>query len=276
MKINFALNILLFASLFFASCANSPAPLSSDEKKGELYYQHGTEKLLGKDYTQALDFLLKAHKLKPNDTKVENNLGMAYYFKKQIAKSKEHLVRAVTIDPKNSDARNNLASLYLETGEYELAESEYNKILEDLLYTTQFTTYYNLALVSLKRNKVPSAIDHLKKSLKENEDYCPSYYLLGGIYKKQYRYKDALDMFRRGTHGSCYNNPAPLYEQAMIQIEMNDLKRASEKLQEIIEKFPGTKYQVMASDKLKEFKEKTDNRQYKVMSDQKNFVTPTF
>lgn len=276
MKKHQFVSFLFLASLILVGCSSGPPVVSSEKKKAELYYQHGTEKLVNKDYTQALDLLLKSLQLNPQDAKTENNLGMAYYFKKQIGKAKEHLAKAIKLDPKNSDARNNLASIYLETGEYNLAEVEFQKILDDLLYTTQYTTYYNLALVNLKKNKTNVAVEYLKKSLKENEDYCPSYYLLGGVYKNQYRYKDALDMFRRGTRGACYNNPAPIYEQAMIQIEMNDFRQAKEKLDEIIEKFPGTNYQIMASEKVKELKNKVDNRQYKVMSEQKNFATPAF
>lgn len=269
-------SFMLFASLVLGACSSSLPVISADKKKAEIFYQHGTEKLINKDYTQALDLLLKSLKLDPENSNTENNLGMAYYFKKQYGKAKEHLLRSITLDPKNSDARNNLASVYFENGQYDQAENEYLKIVDDLVYTSQCTTYYNLALVNLKKNKVTAAVDYLQKSIKENEDYCPAYFVLGGIWKTQYRYKDALDMFRRGTRGSCYSNPAPIYEQAMIQIEMNDFKQAKEKLQEIVENFPGTQYQIMASDKLKELKEKTDNRQYKVMSDQKNFATPVF
>lgn len=267
---------LLLASAVLTSCASKNVSESADGKKAEIFYQHGTQKLVDKDYTNALDLLIKAAALNPNDTKIENNLGMAYFFKKQTQKAKEHLSKSIKLDPKNSDARNNIASVYLETGEYDLAEKEYKKITEDLIYTSQYTTYYNLALVYLKKNQKNLAVESLKKSIKENEDYCPAYYLLGGIFKAQYQYKDALDMFRRGSKGSCYDNPAPHYEQAMIHIEMNDFARAKEKLKEIIERFPNTNYGTMASERLKAIKDKTDSREYKVMTEDNNYVTPAF
>ncbi len=267
---------LILVAILASSCAGNSVNTSDNDKKAALFYDHGTQKLVDKDYTQALDFLLKAEQLKPEDTKIQNNLGMAFYFKKQNSKAVEHLKKSLKVDPKNSEARNNLAAIYYEIGEDGQAEREYKMVLEDLLYKSQYMTYYNLALINLKRKKVADAVEFLKKSLKENEDYCAGYFLLGGIYKSQYKYKDALDMFRRGSKGSCTNLPDPLYEQGLIYLEMNNSKQAKEKFQEVIDRFPGTNFEELSKQKIRDLRSQLDNRQYRVMNEQTDFTTPSF
>ena len=55
---------------------------SAREKKTKLYYGQGTEMLVKKEYSKALEYLLEAQKLDPKDSEIQNNLGMAYFSKK--------------------------------------------------------------------------------------------------------------------------------------------------------------------------------------------------
>src|SRR5690606_15241113 len=87
-----------------------------NEKKADLYYGQGTTDLYAKNYTQALKNLLKADELTPNNSKIQNNLGMAYYFKEQEKLALFHLTRAAEIDPTNTDAKMNIATIYFNSG----------------------------------------------------------------------------------------------------------------------------------------------------------------
>ncbi len=75
-----------FLTLLLFSCAstNKSHKKSTNDKKADIYFSHGTSKLISRNYTQALKFLLKAKKLKPNDAKILNNLGMTFFFKKKL------------------------------------------------------------------------------------------------------------------------------------------------------------------------------------------------
>ena len=73
-----------FILLIVAGCGSTTRDISDPiNRKAELHYNQGTKKLIEKDYTAALDHLLKAKMHKKNDSKILNNLGMAYYFKKK-------------------------------------------------------------------------------------------------------------------------------------------------------------------------------------------------
>ena len=122
-------------------------------RKAELYYGHGTENLISRNYTKALEFLLKANELDPDNSKIINNMAMAYYFKKQRNTAINLLKKAIKLDPKNSDAKNNLASIYVDSNMLQEAKDLYKQVQKDLIYSHQYRTFYNLAVIAEKENR---------------------------------------------------------------------------------------------------------------------------
>lgn len=246
----FLMTIIIVFSLF--SCAsNKVEEISPREKKANLYYGQGTAELLNKNYTVALKHLLDAHSLNPNDSKICNNLGMAYYYKKRPQIAIKFVKKALKIDPKNTDARINLASLYAHINQDKEAEKHYLLVLEDLTYQSQFKTYYSLAALYIKKNDYPKAITYLKQSINENDQYCPAHYKLGELFFKERRYNLALEKFKDASKGVCYDNPQPVYQQALALIELRDYGMAKLKLEEILERFALSEYERKARRKLK-------------------------
>ena len=76
---------------------------------------------------------------------------MAYYFRKDTTSAIAKIKKSLEVDPKNSDARNNLGTIYFNLGKYKLAQQQYEAILTDLVYQGQFRVLYNLALIYFKR-----------------------------------------------------------------------------------------------------------------------------
>jgi Tfp pilus assembly protein PilF len=219
-------------------------------RKAELYYDYGTKYLVDKDYTKALTNLRKAHELDPTNSKIHNNLGMAYFFKKDMTSALSHLKKSVELDTKNSDARNNLASIYFYQKKYKQAYNEYEVILKDLEYTQQFRTSYNLALIDFKFGRNTIGLQRLKKAVKENPDYCAAHYQLGSYSHKINDYGQALTHFSNATKGVCMNNPAPYYQQAKMLLKLGKHDKALYSLTELINRFPKSKYTILAKRKL--------------------------
>jgi len=247
--------IVLFT---LVSCASTEMKdKSPDERKADLYYNHGTQALLSKDYTTALNHLQKAVALTPKDTKVQNNLGMAYYFKGEINTAIKHLLEAIDLDEKNSDARVNLAGIYYAQGRMDLALTQYEIVTKDLIYPFQFRTYYNMAIINERQGKISQARDLLAKSINENKGYCPAYFLLGKMNEKAMDLNSALASYQDATKGQCYEEPAPHFSQAKILIQLGRYSEAQEKLELVMEKFSRTSYFAMASQELAKLKKLT-------------------
>ncbi len=257
-------SVIVFVATFalaVSSCSsNKLESKSTEEKKAEAYYGQGTAELVNKDYTQALINLLKARELTPGDSKVRNNLAMAYYFKKQPDQALAELNEAVRLDGKNSEARVNLGSILMEKNKLQEARLQFEKVLEDLTFSNLYRNYYNLGILSLKEGDRREAFLNLEKAIKEKDDYCPAHYKLGELYSEEYKFQKALSAFKESGKGTCVSEPAPFYQQALALLNLNRNPEATQKFKEVMEKFPGTRYSSLANSQLKKI-EQNENQQ---------------
>lgn len=247
--------LLIILSIFLTSCAsNKEVEKSPTQKKALIYYSEGTQQLGKREYTKALKNLLEANKLSPENTQINNNLGMAYYFKGNKELAISYIKKAIKLDPKNTKARNNLASIHMNMNNLNLAEKQYKEILKDLVYEGQFNTYYNLGILNLKKGQKQQAINYFKQSINTYENYCPAHYELGKIAMDAGSYEKALQYFKDAGLGVCYNNPEPMYMQAMAMIKLGKYNRAQEKLETILGRFEKSKYSILARKKLSQIR----------------------
>jgi len=247
---------IIFLLIFIFSCGSGETEKSKELAKAELYYNQGTQNLVNKKYTDALEMLLKAKEIAPGDSRILNNLGMTYFFKEQPILAEQYLREAIKLDPKNSDARNNLASLHYQKGEYDKAFAEYQKILEDLVYQHQYRIHYNMALIHIKNNKIYNAESELELSLKEKSDYCPAHAMLGKIARNEKNYEKALKHFKEGTLGTCYNLPEMHYLKGVALIDLGKYPEARLVLKELNLKFKDDPYTKLSMKKLAEIEDK--------------------
>jgi Flp pilus assembly protein TadD len=244
----------LLSLALLAGCSSKER--STKSKQAALYYGAGTQALMAQDYTQALTSLLKANELDPGNTEILTNLGMAYYFKGDRDLAVQHLHQALKVSDKNSDARMNLASIKLGEGKVADAETLYKQVLKDLTYDKQARTYYNLALIEIDhRRNVAAGEKYLELSLKEDQNYCPASLKLGMLSYSRRQFNTALKNFRDATLGTCYESPAPHFQQALTLVELRRLDEARAKFDEITTRFPKTVFAVKARNKLIELRE---------------------
>jgi Tfp pilus assembly protein PilF len=236
---------MVLASLF--SCSSTRTP---EEKKAQLFYDQGTKQLVAKKYTKALIHLMKAHKLDPKNSKVNNNLGMAYFFKGNAPIAIKHLKIAIENDKENFEAQNNLATIYMNLDKLNKAEVLYKKLSQNLTYEGQSNTYHNLGLIRLKQHKTNEAYAFFEKAVELDEFYCPSHFRMGKIAYKSGRYRKALEKFKEANQGNCFNSPEPQYHEAMTMIELGEYTSARLRLENLIERFPEHRYMKLAKRKL--------------------------
>jgi Tfp pilus assembly protein PilF len=249
--------IVLFNFLYLSCSSTQNKELSVEEKKAQIYFDQGTNDLVAKEYHKALTNLVRAKELRPDDTKIRTNLGMAYYFRKQHELAITELKEAIDLDKKNTDAKMNIATIYMETGKLKDAEKMYNDILKDLTYSALYRVHYNLAILHLKTGDRKSAFLELDLALKEKEDYCPASYKIGELYTEEYRYLEAKKAFAEATKGTCVNQPEPHYAMALTLINLGKKEEAKLKLNSIIEKFSTTKYKILAQKKITQITNET-------------------
>lgn len=255
------LPLAILAAMMVSACStNSLSPQSVDEKRAEVFYERGTSELVNKNYQSALSNLLEAKKLTPKNSKVRNNLGMAYYFRDQVSLAEVELKEAIDLDKGNSDARLNLGSILMEKNQLKEARELFVTNEKDLLFVNQHRNYYNLALLNLKEGDRREAFIYLSKSVKERNDYCQAHYKLGELYYEEYKFKQAYDSFKEAGKGTCVSEPAPHYQMGMALMNMNRSEDAKRKFQEVMEKFSSTRFATLSSVQIKKLSQSQENQ----------------
>jgi type IV pilus assembly protein PilF len=249
---NFAKNsstlAMLMAAFILGACASKSKDI--DNKEAVIYFGSGTQSLMNAQYTDALTNLMKANSIEPNNPLILTNLGMAYYFKDERETAVKYLEKSIELDPENSDAKLNLASIYYNDGDIDRAEKLYKLVLKDLTYDKQARTHYNLGMLELqKRSNAVAAENHFKKAIKEDDNYCSAYFQLALIQFNRRQFNTALKNFKESTMGTCYESPAGHYYQALSLLELRNFLDARLKLDEISTKFSKTVYGVKARTK---------------------------
>lgn len=278
---NYRLILVFIFSTLALACSSNKTRQADD--KAFIYYTSGTQNLVAKRYTEALNDFLEAVKLDPKNTEIHNNLAMTYFFKNEMDLAKKHWLRALEIDSKNLDARNNLASLYFTQNKIDEAQKEYQIILSDLTYPNQFRTYYNLGLIeNLHKNK-DKAKDYFSKALDENENYCPAYHQLGLLSYESGDFKAAYDHFKNAGIGDCVaNNSEAIYYQGLCSMKLGNSERAKLKFLDLIKRFPASPFASKAQDQITRIEQIDNNSVVKSaiqdglpMEEQKqSFITP--
>lgn len=270
------ISALLVLGLFlFTSCASREKEIR--QKQADLYYGAGTQSLLDKQYTEALKNLIKANELSPNNSDILNNLGMAYYFKGEHDLAVQTLKKALEINQDNSDAKINLASIYFKQGNIDGAEKLYKQVLKDLTYDKQARTYFNLGILEMQgRKNLVAAENYFKKSIKEDDNYCPSYYHLGLIQYERRQFNSALNNFKEATMGTCVESAAPHWYQALSLIELRRYDEARMKLDEIDTRFKKSVHAVKARSKMIELNELQKNKSIESHASRNVLESPDF
>ena len=278
--------LFMVVILWLAACSSSPT-LTKEERQSKILYGQGTSELMQKEYANAISHLEQANELTPGDSKILNNLAMAYYFKKQTATAIDYLQKSLAADAKNQDARSNLATIYMEQKKFDQALATYHQVLEDVTYPKQHVTHYNIAKLYLAQDKKGAAIQELKLALEEDPDYCQANYTLGQMYAQDHRYQQALDCFKKSASGACIRNIDGHYQQALMQIELRHFTEARSILRAIIEHYTQEeRYLSLANEALRKLdrlapesevdriKSRWDKEQNKIWHAQKD-ATPT-
>ncbi len=157
--------LIIIVALFLAACSLPRIivlhdPLSPDEhdKLGRIYESQGKLDLAKAQYQEALE---RDHKHVPSLML----LGDLSYRNKEYGEAESAYLKALTLDQKNADVRNNLAWVYIQTGKK--LDRAKELATEALTLNPDHRPYYldTLGVVLLKLGHANDAIPVLKESV---------------------------------------------------------------------------------------------------------------
>ncbi len=238
MRLN--LLVVLVLQILMISCSSFN---KEDQEKAMFHLRIGTNYLNSGEYPEALSELIQAEKLDDENPLIQNNLGLAYFFRGQSLLAEKHLTKAILLKPEYTDAKNNLGRILIENTKYSLAINYLDQAVKDLTYLNPEKPLMNLGIAYFKLNQYEKSISYLQKSLNIKRDNCIAYSFLGRNYYESKDFTKAADILDKAI-AQCKKNQfdEPNYYAALSYYQLGQTEIAKTRLDEIIKIYPYGKY----------------------------------
>ncbi len=198
-----------------------------DPTNAEVFYQLGLNYLAQKNYIQAETAFQKAVELEPKQRWYLNGLYDIYYQTKDYNKSITVVEKLIPFD---SNMKEDLVSLYMNTQQYEKAKVVLNDIESKGTLTKEMETYQmliqNMSKVPLTTNELLNAI---KRNPKVEQNYIDLIYAYSQEKQEDKAFKIALQ-FAKEIPTSDYAH----LSLVKFYIEANAISEATESYQRVV------------------------------------------
>src|SRR3972149_6942681 len=155
--------VLLAATLAFGLTACGPS-LAKKKDQAPIHYRLGEVHLRDRNLADALKELTRAIELNPNDASYHNALGLAYFMKGMNAEAHKAFDKAVSIDPKLSDAYLNKSALYITERKWDGAIKSAQEATKNIFYRTPELAYNNIGWASYSKGDYNNAIENYRRA----------------------------------------------------------------------------------------------------------------
>ncbi|MEY2333998.1 tetratricopeptide repeat protein [Acidithiobacillus ferrianus] len=156
----------------------APPPANPKKAKAGIYTSLGAAYLQEGHPRQAIRELQRAIADDSGYADAYNVMGLAYAQLQQDAAARGAFHRALSIDRKNPEYRNNYGAFLLHSGDYAGAVVELKKATEDPLYSTPQFAWTNLAQAYAGLKEMSSARNALNRALYLVANYPPALQML--------------------------------------------------------------------------------------------------
>ncbi|MEJ2282964.1 MAG: tetratricopeptide repeat protein [Desulfobacterales bacterium] len=199
---------------------------------GEAYLREGK-------YAVALQALLKAEAMTPDDYFLQNDIGLVYYYRGKQDLAIQHFKKALALKEDYAPARNNLGNAYAEKKEWDKAIEQYKRVSTDLLYATPQFPLSNLGVAYYEKKEYQLSEQYFLKALQAKQDFDRALYGLGRTYMAMGRVQEAISKLERASEVAP--DAAPVhYELARAYTKNREYKKAYNSYLKVVKLDPGS------------------------------------
>jgi len=193
---SFLIPFLLF--LMLTACAGDQAAIIKKQKKVEALQQLGMAHAAEGNLRKGIAKLLEAVKLEPDNAELNHQTAVVLRNLGEYKLSLKYFERALALQPKYPEARNNLGTLYLVMGKWDKAIACFKEAVSDILYNTPQFAYNNMGYAYFKKGDYDKAIENYKRALKASPSYTLCYANLALAYEAKGEFNEAVVYYRKG------------------------------------------------------------------------------
>lgn len=235
--------ILIFMILACAHTNTMKDSADAHYKLGLSYLEANEDAIAMKEFKIALS-------MKPNDARVYSAIATYYLKKNQIDMAKENILKAINIDPDNSEYLNTYASILASQGNQKEALKVWEKVEKDPTYPALGVVYFNMGYAYYQLGLTNKAVDYWNKSINENPNVIRPYLSLYQLFLEMNDLSRAEDVLKRGINRNPLS-PILKMELAMFYYNRGLYESAAILFNDIIDVSPNSEEAVKAKIYLK-------------------------
>ncbi|WP_310391216.1 tetratricopeptide repeat protein [Hymenobacter sp.] len=148
-----------------ARSAMSAQQSEREQEQSEALFVEGVKFVLLEDYTKALERLLKAYALNPENAAINYKIAEANLLSGNLRDATNYAEASIRLEPKNAYYYLLLANIQASQKQYEGATKTYAALIKQVPNSTNYL--FNLADLYLAQNKLPDALTTLEQAEKE-------------------------------------------------------------------------------------------------------------
>ena len=170
--------------------------LADNPKNGYAYSWMAAVYVEKEQYGYAMTYVDKALKYTPKKDKVYMSMAHAiksrvHYLLGEMDEAIEHLTQCIALQPEDADAYEQRAQLYYEQEQYELADKDYERLVE--LDKGGVMGYMGIGRNAVAQERYDDAIKQFDYVVKMHSDYSSGYSFRAEAYMKKGEYIKAAD-----------------------------------------------------------------------------------
>jgi tetratricopeptide (TPR) repeat protein len=219
----------LALALVLSGCKH--VPTEKERETAEIRYNLGVQAQKAGNIQEAMSEFQRAVELDPDNADALNALGILLHLSfKRPAEAIKHYERALEVRPDFSEARTNLANVYLDQGQYDQAIQLYEQALNDMLYPTPSFAQGNLGWAYFKKGDTEKALENIQAAVTLNPQFCRGYKNLGLIHEQMGNTELACQNFARYRE-QCPDVADAYMREGVCLAKQGQVEAARERLQ---------------------------------------------
>jgi Tfp pilus assembly protein PilF len=201
-------------------------PTEQERQGAEIHYELGLQAQQVGNVQEAYKELQKALELDPDYPEAHNATGILLHLAfNRPEEAIQHYNKALALRPGFSEAKTNLANVYLSQARYDEAIKLYEAALNDMLYPTPFIAQGNLGWALYKKGETERALRSIKAAVTTNPNFCLGYKNLGVIYEETGNVSEACRSFAHYRE-SCPDVADAYLREGACQVKMGKMEDA--------------------------------------------------
>ncbi|MDC1436808.1 type IV pilus biogenesis/stability protein PilW [Gammaproteobacteria bacterium] len=165
--------IIILLSVMLSSCVSETTggfSQADPQETLDVYLQLALGYVEQQDFAQARRHLNNATAIDPNNSDVYGIWGLVYTLEGDLGLADESFLRALRLDPENSQVRNNYAAFLFSNNRYQEAYDQLEQVVENTEYTGRSQAFENMGLAALQLNQLDDANFAFNRALQLNSN----------------------------------------------------------------------------------------------------------